>query len=479
MTTSAVNAGAGALFTGNMAKPKAPNVADGKSFSMTMSETGKNGSQGQELKQEGTKLQNEKTEPKANMEKPKQVNKSPEEKAEKPVENQTAQENVAEAQPSEVTDAQIEEAMSVLAQGAMQILQQVAEILEVEPQQVIQSLEELDMNLTDLLKPESIQELMASIKGDDAKNLLLTDENFYTQVQDVLQNAEDVLLEAQDLTNLNEEVMSEIITRMDQVLTRDANVSPVEENLVVQMNADTTKQVDAPKYEEVTPLQNLSMGQEEESLSLSHLQIVKETKLDQKELHGNTRGENPFAANLFAQNPLNQVAEGFGLDKVSTPMMPSATEVMEQITDYMRMQATQDMTELTMQLNPEHLGTLHISLTSKEGVMTAQFTTQNENVRAVIQSQILDLRQALEDQGIKVEAVEVNVATSFRDERRGFAGEGENGQNKEFGGQKKRSRKIDLSLLADDPAILDALTGEDKLTAEMMQANGGTVDYTA
>ena len=97
----------------------------------------------------------------------------------------------------------------------------------------------------------------------------------------------------------------------------------------------------------------------------------------------------------------------------------------------------------------------------------------------MIQSQILDLRQALEDQGIKVEAVEVNVATSFRDERQGFAGEGENGQNKEFGGQKKRSRKIDLSLLADDPAILDALTGEDKLTAEMMQANGGTVDYTA
>ena len=127
-----------------------------------------------------------------------------------------------------------------------------------------------------------------------------------------------------------------------------------------------------------------------------------------------------------------------------------------------------------MQLHPESLGSLHIQITSKGGEVTAQFRVQDETVKAAIESQVAELKETLKNQGIKVEAVEVTVE-SHAFESNLWQGQGRE-ENASYQGERKGHRRINLNELEG----LEELTEEeDKLAAEMMEANGNTVDYTA
>lgn len=65
--------------------------------------------------------------------------------------------------------------------------------------------------------------------------------------------------------------------------------------------------------------------------------------------------------------------------------------------------------EIRLQLEPEHLGRVRISLERGEGGMNARIAVENDAVRQIVDSNIASLRQGLEDQGIKLQGLEVSV----------------------------------------------------------------------
>ena len=79
-----------------------------------------------------------------------------------------------------------------------------------------------------------------------------------------------------------------------------------------------------------------------------------------------------------------------------------------QIVEQARMIRTATNTEMVINLKPEHLGelTLRVSV-STNGAVTASFYTDNAQVRAIIENSLVQLKQELNDQGIKVDDVEV------------------------------------------------------------------------
>ena len=115
------------------------------------------------------------------------------------------------------------------------------------------------------------------------------------------------------------------------------------------------------------------------------------------------------------------------------------------------------------------------SLTSKGGEITAQFHVQNEAVKAALESQIVELKDSLREQGVKVEAVEVTVE-SHAFESNLWQGQ-ERNDSASYQGGKKSHRRINLNALEED--FEESADEEEKLTAEMMRVNGNTVDYTA
>lgn len=91
--------------------------------------------------------------------------------------------------------------------------------------------------------------------------------------------------------------------------------------------------------------------------------------------------------------------------------MPNqSVQIIEQIVRQMRVSVTDTTSTMEMQLNPERLGKVLLTISAKEGMMTANFTVQTEEARLALESQMYQLRDTLEQKEIKVEAVSISVS---------------------------------------------------------------------
>ena len=112
-----------------------------------------------------------------------------------------------------------------------------------------------------------------------------------------------------------------------------------------------------------------------------------------------------------AQNIMNTM----GVQQTAAVQQPDEVQqvrdpynVMQQIVDQAKLIRSGEDTEMVIQLNPRHLGelTLRVSV-STNGAVNASFHTDNPTVRGLIESSMIQLKQELQAQGIKVNNVEV------------------------------------------------------------------------
>ena len=415
-----------------------------------------------------------------------------------------------EVQEEAGTLERMEDLSTALGQLNEAILQMVARVTETTPAEVQDVMNTLDLGAGDLLTQEGLTELVTAVSGEEEGTALLTNDHLYQQVQEVLEQAQVLETETAQSLGTEPEMLGALADRLDKVLSRQEDTITSAAGLQENQNADRRFQGDiltetgtekaVSGTETDRPVQAVANSAEEAEADLAGQEDGAETETfgsrAETETFGsraertevlNERPADPFMQavdqNLQAVDQNLQTREGLAAEtaavETNTPVA-SAREIMDQILDYMRIQAKPEVTELEMQLNPENLGTLHLTLTSREGIMTAQFTTQSEEVQSVIQSQLMILRENLENQGIKVEAVEVTIAQYSQEGREAF-GQNAEGERQNFagGGRRNRIRNIDLNLLTEDPEEMDNLSEEEKLTAEVMKANGQTVDYMA
>lgn len=325
---------------------------------------------------------------------------------------------------------------------------------------VSEAMEELGMTEVSLLDPKNVKDLMVHLTEGADDMSILTDETFYQSVAQALNTLEEITAELEEGTGMTPEELKEAIETMQKQFAEHAEIpeeSPVKqeaaesktaERPVVRFNAPKPEPTDQARTETVAP--------------------------KEKPKHESTGkdSESPFMGNDYQTEQLEAKAEMQTAETARTFSMTQAQEIMDQIMDYMKISVKPEMTSLEMQLHPESLGTLHIQISNREGALTAQFIAQNESVRAVLESQIVELRENLEQQGLKVEAVEVTIAQYSLDRNP----EGDREASEQGGKQKKGVRNLNLREL--DPEEED-LTEEEQLTAQMMQSEGSTVNYTA
>ena len=170
-------------------------------------------------------------------------------------------------------------------------------------------------------------------------------------------------------------------------------------------------------------------------------------------------------------NNLGEVVE-----TVTTYTNEDANSIMSQVTQSIRVNYTADTTSLEMQLHPASLGTVNMNIASTNGVVTAHIIVQNEAVRAALESQLITLQQTFEEQGQKIEAVEVSVANYDLNRGTGSdTGSDSQGSNSNRAGRVGTRRRINLNDLDEDS--LEELSDDEKITADMMARSGNSVDY--
>lgn len=154
--------------------------------------------------------------------------------------------------------------------------------------------------------------------------------------------------------------------------------------------------------------------------------------------------------------------------------------IIDQIADYVKIHQSENLSEMEISLNPESLGHIRLQVASREGVITAAITTENEAVRQALMVQAMTLKEELNEQGLKVEAVEVTIAShEFERDAKGGGEEARDLFERQV--QKQTRRRIVVESLAQAEEMLaeDDLSDAERLQIDMMAKSGNSVDFTA
>lgn len=389
-----------------------------------------------------------------------------------------------EAQASEKTvDRLDEEETGQMQETVKELVKEIADALEVTDQEVISAMETLGMSFGELTNPVNLARLTTEVLEEVDGLTLVTDEALFSKVtelsnritQTVEELAKDLGVETEELVSLMEEAAKDTLSE-EQIPLKQEEVGKKTE----QIPQETFEKLEVSKEKHVVQKEtetNESTGKEETALE-THM--VKEQAKDEglQKDKGESHSKNQTTAffqqqTVFAEEGGDSVRFG-PLDVPTTSIDPES--ILDQIGEMVKITNKEEYTSMEMQLHPESLGTLHLQIRAKEGVITAQFTTENEAVKQVLEAQVVQLKERLEAQGVKVEAVEVMVGS--HEFERNLEKGNSNGENTYAPGKVTR-RKINLNVL-DDEEEAD-LEEEEKealgIRRDMMQRNGSTLDY--
>lgn len=357
----------------------------------------------------------------------------------------------------------LEKVQEVLGTIVQNLIGQIKETFSVSEEELQGVMDELGMTETDLMDPAQLNELLMAVSGAEDSFALLTDEELYGNVKSILDLQKDLTGQAQEDLQLTPEKWQDAVTKVvteEPVITVEVedHATDAAERLQSDVELPTVEQEPEEKIQ--APVQNT---QEEK------------TKDSGNRHESQTAGQqgNLLLQNLKEENFLSGLQQASQTEGTQTT---DTQDIMRQIMDYMKVSVKADSSDLEMQLHPQSLGTLHVQVASKNGVVTANFITQNETVKAALESQMVQLKESFAEQGVKVEAIEVTVQThSFEqnlEQGRGNQSDQESGA----GVSRRRTRRINLNtaFVEDEPQ-----TEEDRIAADIMSANGNTVDFTA
>lgn len=341
---------------------------------------------------------------------------------------------------NELSEEGLEQLMEILQSAILQIQELLTQQLNISPQELEQLMRQNGFTDVQLLQPETVSQLILDATGAEDSMALVMDEDLYQSQQTIIQG------------------FQEITQKLEIELKEEGGLQKTLESLENSVESQAVQETGAA--EENFRQEN----QEQQERGREH-----ESAQSQ---HQNTAGQVLYQNyNSQAQSQAVTGQSGgvtFSSGAVYT-QTPETQQVMDQILDYMKVSMKPEDTVLNMQLHPENLGTLHIQISAREGVMTAHFTATSEAVKTVLENQMVVLRENFEQQDIKVDAIEVTVETHQ------FESNLEQGRNRgeEEQGRRPKRRRLDMSGLES----AEELPEQDKIVAEMMAANGSSVDY--
>jgi len=391
-----------------------------------------------------------------------------------------------------------------------EVVSKISEATGMDEETVEQAMEELALTIMDLLNPQNLAQLVETLTGSDTASLLLSSdftnlmdeitaltENLATELNvetsdlmevladfdfEVSDEAEFVVSEAADFEEVPQNLSTDMFSGMTTTQTGE-NQNSVEigyenENAEIEVPVETVVQKEVVVSDE-NKNKNFEMSSQESEINVE----VKDVR-SENDFTKNSKNSDHSSEHLFAQNnaevPVNTqnvdapVADVTSFANSYTTIDP--LELLEQVTSNLKITLASDATTMEMQLNPENLGKVFLQLSSKEGVVSAHFNAQNEVVKEVLESQMADLRTSLNQQGVKVDAIEVTVSSH------GFERNLDENQHREEkeGEMMEENKKSRRSLRMDSLDELQGLmTEEEMLVAQIMRDNGNSMDLTA
>lgn len=374
--------------------------------------------------------------------------------AQKPAEKEQVQQTEDTAAEEPKQEEENGEPDAVLLSDVMQqILQQITEQLGVSPEEVLQAMDALGISAEDL--SQNMAALLSELTGTD-QMAVLTDESLYTQVSDLANAVEQTIEELADTLGMDKEQLT--------TLLQDSVKEPEEPVIVVEQESA------AP----VTDMQQESTGDQEVQTATTtdiEAEQPRETKRDengnmQQQMQDMQKPTENLQQTQGSAIAAEQTTERFDLQRTQ--------KIIDQIADYVKIHSSEKLTSMEIALNPASLGSVNLHVSSKGGVISAQLYAQDEAVRAALESQVAALKESLEAQGMKVDAIEITEHSHQLEQNLDQNG----GQQESSEAQKKSGRRLlNLDELPEEEAYEEEMTQAEKLQIEMMRMGGNKLNF--
>ena len=428
--------------------------------------------------------------------------------------NAGSNKNIKTAEASgQETESLDEEKIKDLAEEISEITNQIVDKIksefEVTDEEIEEAMEVLGLTIADLTKPAELRNLLMELTGTTDSIELLTNVELYDSVKEVTdfasnlftEVAKDFSLSTEQLTEMiNTESFEKALNEVDVSVTSNEAETEADAEVVSEVTVDKTTDAalafensDKADANETKPVDSNNSNESEEvpidTEKKAPDKIEKPESFTQSNLMNdeamNVRSENRKNFNFDNSNNqdlslgqtgtvTNQTVNTVGdiVETVTSYTTGTDTDnIMRQVTDYVKVHISEDVTKMEIELHPASLGTVNMQINSQNGQITAHLTVQNELVKSVLETQMIKLQETFDEQGTKVSAIEVTVAEYS------LNSQSDNNYSEERNGRNYGSKKKGINL--NEIGSLDELDEEEQLEAKVMEMNGSSVNYTA
>ena len=333
----------------------------------------------------------------------------------------------------------------------------IKEEFDVSDEDIKVAMELLGLTALDLLSTAKVAELIEQLTGTDALTLITN---------------EDMMQSFNNIINVVDEANADIAGMLG-VKTEEVGIVLGQNDIAPVVNSeDTAKQDNVKESDAENADDNINQTVDNQE-SLSEV-LAKKITTESDGKAKNNMSESNEANNKVtyadvADNMISNITDTFAdiiTEDISTV---KEADIVNQVIDSVKLMASRELTSMEVMLNPEHLGSVHITVTARNGIVSAQIAAQNQQVKTALENQMVTLREQFESQGLKVDAVEITVmAHSFEAGQNFGQSESERKQ-----GESKVHRKLDLSSFDDE------LEEDLESTAPAPKAEGSSVEYLA
>ena len=332
-------------------------------------------------------------------------------------------------------------------------------------------------------------------EGTDVTEVIITDEDIENilsemniKLQDLLDtsNLKEFILKVNNSTEvdilINEKLANIVNVATEQVdeILAEQEVSNVDE-FIAKLNVLEVKNEKA-SYVEATKVEDGVFAEDAEIKSFSDAEtVINKSSFADKDIEVNvmkdfsqssSKGESFGEAKNQILTNLNQAIDST-MNVNSTVEVASfvdnvqEADIVRQIIDNIKLNISKETTSMEIQLNPEHLGKVQINVASKDGILQAQIIAESEAAKNAIEGSLATLKETFQNQELKVEAIEVMVA-SYE-----FFNQSNAGDEQNESAPSKRTGVINMG-----DVVEDELTEEELIEVELMKAKGNSVSYS-
>ena len=352
-----------------------------------------------------------------------------------------------------------------VAQAVSDIKDKIKETMDVSDEDIENAMEQLGIGIVDLLNPQSVTDLVIALSGNSDSLEFLTDASAVANLEDIINTVDEVTQNLTETYNIDitsvKDIVKDFENDSDEAV---ASEQPVNKQITdYQDDKQNEKAVTEDTKESITDVIAEKTEVKSEAAFTDEKKNDSDTHLQDKNNDGIEKITSDMTQSI--QKAFSEV-----VDETSAV---NEVDIVRQVVEQIKVTTTQQLSSIEVMLNPENLGKVHVAVTAKQGIVTAQLTAQNEQVKAALENQMTALKEQFNNQGVKVEAVEITVQSHGFESEQNLEGNNSNQAQQE----KKSHRKLDLSSL--EGLDESDMTSEEIRAKDAIVNGNSSVEYSA